>query len=35
MGNNIFSVINKLKKYGIDKEIINNENIVLPIIKNI
>ncbi len=32
---NIFSVINKLKKYGIDKEIINNENIVLPIIKNI
>ena len=32
---NIFSVINKLKKYGIDKEIINNENIILPIIKNI
>lgn len=32
---NIFSVINKLKKYGIDKEISNNENIVLPIIKNI
>lgn len=32
---NIFSVINKLKKYGIDNEIINNENIVLPIIKNI
>lgn len=32
---NIFSVINKLKKYGIDKEISNNENIVQPIIKNI
>ena len=32
---NIFSVINKLKKYGIDKEISNKENIVLPIIKNI
>lgn len=32
---NIFSVINKLKKYGIDKEISNNKNIVLPIIKNI
>lgn len=32
---NIFFVINKLKKYGIDKEISNNENIVLPIIKNI
>ena len=32
---NIFSVINKLKKYGIDNEISNKENIVLPIIKNI
>ena len=32
---NIFSVINTLKKYGIDKEISNKENIVLPIIKNI
>lgn len=31
----IFSVINKLKKYGIDNEISNKENIVLPIIKNI
>lgn len=32
---NIFSVITKLKKYGIDTEISNKENIVLPIIKNI
>ena len=32
---NIFNVISMLKKYGIDNEIINNENIVLPIIKNI
>lgn len=32
---NIFNVIDMLKKYGIDNEIINKENIVLPIIKNI
>lgn len=32
---NIFNVISMLKKYGIDKEIINKENIVLSIIKNI
>lgn len=32
---NIFKVIEMLKKYGIDNEISNKENIVLPIIKNI
>lgn len=29
------NIIKYLKQYGIDKKIINNENIVLPIIKNI
>ena len=32
---NIPTIYDALKKYGIDKEIVNNENIVLSIIKNI